>query len=483
MKRILIISTLFLSLLLNQSIYSQNNEEKEKIAVLGFGGNVQNWIKETLTNQLETEIVNLGRFTIVNRRSIQAAIEELKINLTGFIDDDQSIKTGEFLSAHKLIVGEANYCNVTHYMKQVTRTVNGQSRTFNVRIYKAEISISAKIIEVEKNVISEGVNLVGIGENENSNGAITAAVNNSVFYFINKIKEIYQLEAQIIKKDSREVYISMGKDNGIKEGMVFKVFRVEDGLLDSYSDESFSIENEVGLVYIKSVYPKYSSAKIIRGVYKINQGDKVKESLNERLTRIALMGSYSAMPVETKITESLTNEKITESAYTGISIFADSYHKSNAYELQFGFLRLDNLRGIIADLNFRRKYKLLPEVLDSYVGGGVGFVSLEQKISDPDSAWILLNKDGSDKDVRDNSLTLAATVSFRMTLMKLIQPYAEIGWRYCNTLDEWKAEYKTGKITDGKAEKKKISIPDEFLKYPSIQIGGFTYRVGLMLSF
>jgi hypothetical protein len=483
MKKLKIFPLIIAFLLLCSFGYSQDTNQKEKIAILGFGGNVQTWIKETLTNQLENEIVNLGRFDIVNRRSIQAAIEELKINLTGLVNDEQTIKAGEFLTAHKLIIGQVNYCNVNWNMKQVTRMVNGKSRTFKVRMYKAEISISAKIIEVENNVLSDGINVLGIGENENKNNAIINAVNSAVANIILKMREIYQLEARVIKKDLREIYINMGKDYGIKKGLVFKVIRKETTLIDDLSAESIDLENEIGLVYIDKVYPKYSSAKIIHGNYSINKGDLVKESLTDRLHRFAILGSYSVIPLKSKITKSLGGKKIRESINTGISIFLDSYHTSNAYELQLSFLKAGKLRGILGDLNYRRKYNILPEYLDFYAGGSIGFVSLEQKIIDPDSAWAVLNKVGSDNDVRDNCLTLSATVSVRATFIKLLHPYAEAGWHYCNTLDEWMAEYKTGKTVDGKPEKKDTRIPDEFLEYPSIKMNGFSYRIGLMLSF
>jgi hypothetical protein len=77
-----------------------------RIAVVGIDPRVTNGA--VLTATLEDFFVNSGKYKIVDRRSIDAVIQELKLSQSVFTDPASAIRVGGFLSAQILIIGDVS---------------------------------------------------------------------------------------------------------------------------------------------------------------------------------------------------------------------------------------------------------------------------------------------------------------------------------------------------------------------------------------
>lgn len=79
------------------------------VAVLSFESNdgAANLV-DSVTEKLITHLVNLRRFRVIERSALDKIMEEQKLGLTGFVDDDLAVKVGKLAGADVIILGRIN---------------------------------------------------------------------------------------------------------------------------------------------------------------------------------------------------------------------------------------------------------------------------------------------------------------------------------------------------------------------------------------
>jgi len=79
------------------------------VAVLTFASNekAQN-LAESVTEKLVTQLVNLRRFRVIERSALDKIMEEQKLGLTGFVDEETAVKLGKLAGADIIILGRIN---------------------------------------------------------------------------------------------------------------------------------------------------------------------------------------------------------------------------------------------------------------------------------------------------------------------------------------------------------------------------------------
>ncbi|MBI5208260.1 MAG: hypothetical protein HY934_10815 [Candidatus Firestonebacteria bacterium] len=113
------------------------------------------------------ELINIGRFNLVEREQIDKAIQELALSQTSLIDAGKIKQTGEFLGADALIVGEiTNLDHITENLKYDYSNqglkflpippdeadargfkVTSEKRSYTVQKYTAGISFNIRLID------------------------------------------------------------------------------------------------------------------------------------------------------------------------------------------------------------------------------------------------------------------------------------------------------------------------------------------------
>ena len=89
-------------ILLIQSLFAQQNS----IAVIDFENiNIRKTDAEALTQRLTSELININKFTILERSLIQKVIEEQKFQYSGHVDVQTVSDIGSMLGADYVIVG------------------------------------------------------------------------------------------------------------------------------------------------------------------------------------------------------------------------------------------------------------------------------------------------------------------------------------------------------------------------------------------
>ena len=164
------------------------------VAVLKFEerGSSAAEIGESLSEQLEIELVNLRRFKVVERRRMKAILKEQKLSLTGIIDDSKAIEMGKVLGVDVIALGSVNIDN---------------EALLNVRLVDTEtgeiiVATSAKNSEKDLSHLSESVQSLAV-----------------------KIyNDLPLVEGEIIFIDDEDIYLDIGTSVGVRKGTKFVAF-------------------------------------------------------------------------------------------------------------------------------------------------------------------------------------------------------------------------------------------------------------------
>ncbi|TAL30196.1 MAG: hypothetical protein EPN93_20445 [Spirochaetes bacterium] len=84
-------------------------KEKPRIAVLDLKPvGVDLPFAQTVSNMLRADLVNAGRFVVVERTQVDAILQEQGLQLTGCTDQSCAVEIGKMISANKILVGEVS---------------------------------------------------------------------------------------------------------------------------------------------------------------------------------------------------------------------------------------------------------------------------------------------------------------------------------------------------------------------------------------
>jgi len=101
-------------------------------------------------------------------------------------------------------------------------------------------------------------------------------------------KLAFAVEGDVVGVGGKTVYINLGQESGIMEGIQFEVVRLDKDRPFKMGDRIIGYpETEVGLIEITNVRKEMSLAKITTKVMDIQEGDKVYQQM-KKVTRIAI---------------------------------------------------------------------------------------------------------------------------------------------------------------------------------------------------
>ena len=115
-------------------------EEISTIAVLNFtnsSGDPQfDPLQESIAEALVTDLANRGGLQLVERSRLKALVMEIKLGMTGVIDEEQAARMGEQLGAKRVVLGSFS-------------------------VHGDRIELNARIVDVGSGQISHGEQIEG----------------------------------------------------------------------------------------------------------------------------------------------------------------------------------------------------------------------------------------------------------------------------------------------------------------------------------
>lgn len=111
MKKIVLIAIILLSFCM--AVFAQNVTSGRQRVVILPGNASENRQQTTRVVNLTVELMErLGRFEVIDRRTTDQAMEEIKLKLSGFLDENAVIEIGNMMSSDIGMVVDLSYFSV-----------------------------------------------------------------------------------------------------------------------------------------------------------------------------------------------------------------------------------------------------------------------------------------------------------------------------------------------------------------------------------
>ncbi len=201
--------------------------------------------KESVTNEMVNELVNLRRFKVIERSAINKIISEQKMQAAGAVDDRTAVKLGKIAGADALVIGS------------ITVAGNG-------------IKISARLVDVEttETLVAQDATA------ENTTQAVVDQTVTNVATLV--YNELPIIEGEVIRVDKEELFIDIGGVNGVRKGTKCVVFREGESIKHPISGEILGRKvTRLGEIIVIQVQDKFATVKPIETEQDIQVGDKV----------------------------------------------------------------------------------------------------------------------------------------------------------------------------------------------------------------
>jgi len=78
--------------------------QKRKVAVFNPAGDVENYLKEVVREEISSIVVSIIGYTVLERQSIDKVLEENKFQMGGLVDDSQISEIGKLMGANSVFV-------------------------------------------------------------------------------------------------------------------------------------------------------------------------------------------------------------------------------------------------------------------------------------------------------------------------------------------------------------------------------------------
>lgn len=200
------------------------------IAIMTFTGGplVEERLKFRMSDMLITDLVQSGRFSVVERDRLDAVLAEQKLQTDGLTDVSQTaLRIGKLINAELVVFG------------LVTAVTEQKVDRFSYDEMRSEVSVDVRVVDATsgKVVISETAK--GTATDKiitTANGTVVKgatdydalhveAAQNALAAVTVRLAEAFPLVGIVAQADGRELFLDAGAARGVRPGDGFVVFR------------------------------------------------------------------------------------------------------------------------------------------------------------------------------------------------------------------------------------------------------------------
>jgi len=216
------------------------------VAVLPFSSNDDaKYLTDSVTEKLIIQLVNLRRFRVIERSALDKIMEEQKLGLTGFVDEETAIKVGKLAGADMIILG-----------------------SINMQI--GFVKVSARGIDTETSV------LIVAKEADSGNTNIETIENLVEQVAIDIYNDLPLVEGIVMEVEEDQIILSIGSNVGVRKGTKCVAYKEGKKYYHPVTKEVLGINvTPLGELIVIQVQEKMSIAKPIGNISKIEIEDKV----------------------------------------------------------------------------------------------------------------------------------------------------------------------------------------------------------------
>ena len=216
------------------------------VAVLTFASNekAQN-LAESVTEKLVTQLVNLRRFRVIERSALDKIMEEQKLGMTGFVDDETAVRLGKLAGADIIILGRINI--EVGFAKVSARGID--TETSELIVAKEVSSGNTNIETIERLVEQTAIDIYN---------------------------DLPLVEGIIMEVEDTQVILSIGSNVGVRKGTKCVAYKEGKKYYHPTTGEVLGINvTPLGELIVIQVQEKMSIAKPIGKISDLQIEDKV----------------------------------------------------------------------------------------------------------------------------------------------------------------------------------------------------------------
>ncbi len=264
------------------ALYAQDvTYEKMRVVVLpGADSSVSGSIQSSDTlrpsgnltgilNMTIEQMERLGRFEVIDRRTTEQKMEELKLKLYGLTDDEAVIELGIVLSSDIGMLVDLVSFNTTQSEKKIEVETDDSVQVRYETVYDSVIDITVRQFEINTARTMKTITVSGDGSAGSSASAEAEAFRTLRSRLYSSLKEFYPLLLKVSEVRGKYILLSGGENIGVKKGMKFDVMA------------SIGDFNRKGLVLVEKTSPDSSVARILKGFASIEPGYLLEERINK----------------------------------------------------------------------------------------------------------------------------------------------------------------------------------------------------------
>ncbi|MCK5051548.1 MAG: hypothetical protein KAS53_07455 [Candidatus Cloacimonetes bacterium] len=216
------------------------------VAVLPFRSNDQaKDLTDSVTEKLIIQLVNLRRFRVIERSALDKIMEEQKLGLSGFVDEETAIKVGKLAGADVIILGSIN-------------------------MQLGFVKVSARGIDTETSV------LIVAKEADSGNTNIETIENLVEQVAIDIYNDLPLVEGIVMEVEEDQIILSIGSNVGVRKGTKCVAYKEGKKYYHPVTKEVLGRNvTPLGELIVIQVQEKMSIAKPIGNISKIEIEDKV----------------------------------------------------------------------------------------------------------------------------------------------------------------------------------------------------------------
>lgn len=287
-----VVAVLALALVAVPTSVQAQEQEKVRIAVVDMANN-STWsywgprLGQAAANELATQLVQSGKFSVIERSRLEAIMAEQRLGQSGAVDASTAAEIGQLLGVQAIVTGA-----ITSFSIDET---GGGIGPFQASFGEAESQLDVRLVNTTTGEImmaaeASGKEKFGGARFEDVNfqrsydaGIAQKALRPAVKEAVEKIVAMEsQLAAikpkappgEIVGSSDGGVYINRGENFDVRAGQRFDVYRVVDEIRNSDGEILDRITEQVGVVEVTRVLSQSSVCEVVSG--DAQEGDEVR---------------------------------------------------------------------------------------------------------------------------------------------------------------------------------------------------------------
>lgn len=275
-------------------VATEAEAQKVRVAVLPLENN-STWsywgahLGEAASDELTTQLVKTGEFSVIERRQIEAVLAEQGLGQSGRVNPSTAATIGEILGVQVVFMGSITQFSVETKKAGIGGIGASYTEAESMLDIRAVNTSTAEIMSVaegqgKKRLGGIAVNNVSFQQNYDAGlaqEALRPAVEDVVKELVKQAGDFASVapvaaRATVVGVRDGSIYIDRGENFGVQPGQRFDVYRVVDEIRDANGNLLDRVTERIGMIECARVLSQSSVCSVVEG--DVAEGDEARGS-------------------------------------------------------------------------------------------------------------------------------------------------------------------------------------------------------------